>query len=47
MKQIQKSRLEKKYPGVYEALSIEPIKRDKRSPVTLEFTKDEMLNYMC
>lgn len=42
MKQIQKSRLEKKYPGVYEALSIEPIKRDKRSPVTLEFTKDEI-----
>lgn len=41
MKQIQKSRLEKKYPGVYEALSIKAVKRDKRSPVALEFTQGE------
>ena len=42
MKQVQKSRLKAKYPGVYEALGIEPVKRDKRSPVALEFTKDEI-----
>jgi hypothetical protein len=42
MKQVQKSRLKAKYPVVYEALGIEPVKRDKRSPVALEFTKDEI-----
>lgn len=42
MKQIQKSRLETKYPEIYEALGIKAVKRDKRSPVALEFTKDEI-----
>ncbi len=41
MKQVQKSRLEAKYPGVYEALGIESVKRDKRSPIALEFTQSE------
>ena len=41
MKQIQKSRLETNYPEIYEALGIKAVKRDKRSPVALEFTQGE------